>query len=111
MPFENGVYWKPLAPQERGRHSTFAAAVSSAFSALSVERNSFFDAVANDWAKLFPSIAARPGRYEDGKFFLYVRNAPALFSVRSRLPKIRQSLLSLPGAPKRVDLRLEIHSR
>ena len=70
MPFENGVYWKPLAPQERGRHSTFAAAVSAAFSALSVERNSFFDAVANDWAKLFPSIAARPGRYEDGKFFI-----------------------------------------
>ena len=111
MPVENGVCWNPLAPRKRGRHATFSAAVSAAFRELVTERNDFFDSLADLWPKLFPDCLARPGRYEDGKIFLYVRSAPALYSMRPRLPKIRQTLAALPGAPRRIELRLEIHAR
>ncbi len=111
MPFENGVNWNPIAPLERGRYATFAAAVSSAFNELVTERSAFFDSLADAWPSLFPNCLARPGRYEDGKIFLYVRSASALYSMRPRLPKIRQTLAKLPDAPRRIELRLEIHVR
>jgi hypothetical protein len=52
----------------------------------------------------------KPGRYEDGKIFLYVQNATASFALRPKLPAVRRALAELPGAPKKIDLRLEIHA-
>ena len=52
-----------------------------------------------------------PGRYDGGIIFLYVRSAPILFSLRPKLRAMARRLAALPCAPKRVDLRLEIHSR
>lgn len=92
----------------RGRHATFSSAVEAAFRDLLTERNPFFDSLADRWPKLFPGLPVRPGRYEDGKIFLYVPNAPTNFSMRPKLPAIRRALAALPDAPAKIDLRLEI---
>ena len=60
MAFENGVNWKPLAPNERGRYATFGAAVDAVARALAVEHNAFFDSLVDVWTTLFPNSPARP---------------------------------------------------
>ena len=110
MAFENGVNWKPLAPEERGRHSTFGKAVDAALGGLLTQKNAFFDSLADRWPALFPGLPLRPGRYEDGRIYLYVPNAPARFMMQSRLPTVRRRLAELPDAPKKIDLRLEIRA-
>jgi len=110
MPFENGVNWKPIAPEQRGRHEKFSSALEAAFKDLLVEKNPFFDSLADSWKGLFPNLPIWPGRYEGGKIWLYVRTAPTLFAMRSKLPMIKRTLATLPGAPKKLELRLEIHS-
>ena len=81
---------------------------------LLAEKSVFFDSVCAQWDMLFPDIPARPGRYQDGHLFLYVRTAGQLFALRPKLPKIKKALLPLraadPNAPKRFTLHLEIHS-
>ena len=78
------------------------------------EKSTFFDSVCAQWTTLFPDLPARPGRYQDGHLFLYVRTAGQLFALRPKLPKIKKALLPLraadPNAPKRFTLHLEIHS-
>lgn len=110
MPFENGVNWSPIAPESRGRHGTLSSALDAAFKDLVAEHDPFFDSLVDNWSRLFPSLPAVPGRFEDGKIFVYVRNAPTSFAVRPRLRAIAARLARLPGAPKRIDLRLEIHA-
>lgn len=105
---ENGEAWRPTAPRERGRHATFSSALDAALADLARERNEFFDSLADVWPKLFPGLPARPGRYEDGAMYIYVPNAPTNFMVRPKLPMIRRKLAELPGAPKKIDLKLEI---
>lgn len=106
---DRNLYGRAIEPDKRGRHKTFSSAIGAAFSVLTVERNAFFDSLADNWRRLFPDQPARPGRYEDGKIFLYVKNAPTLFLMRPRLPMIRRKLATLPGAPKKIDLKLEAH--
>lgn len=77
---------------------------------LLVEKNPFFDVVCARWSELFPSCAARPGRFQDGRLFLYVRSSGQVFSLRSRLPKIKKALALLPEAPARFSVHLEIHA-
>jgi len=108
--WEDGVNWLPQDPDKRGRHATFGAALDAGLKDLLVERNSFFDTLADEWAKLFPDLPIRPGRYEDGFIFLYVRNAPTRFLMQGKLPHIRRRLAALPGAPKKLNLRLEIRT-
>lgn len=100
--------YRPLSPELRGRHVSFASAVDAAFGDLMTEKNEFFDSLVDRWKALFPDIPAKPGRYEDGKIFLYVPNAAVNFMMRPRLALIKRALAALPGAPKRIDLRLEI---
>ena len=109
MAFENGVNWRPKEPDKRGRHATVSSALDAAFKDLTTERSAFFDSLADRWAVLFPDLPARPGRYEAGKIFVYVRNASTAFLVRPRLRAVAAKLAALPGAPKRIDLRLEQH--
>ena len=111
MAFENGVNWRPVDPDKRGRHKTTASAFDAAFKDLTTEKNPFFDSLCDNWKTLYPTLPAKPGRYEDGKIFIYVRNAPTSFVVRPKLRSIAARLAQLPGAPKKVDLKLEIHSR
>ena len=99
-----------MEPDKRGRHKTFGSAVGAAFADMIVEKNEFFDSLVDNWRRLFPDQPARPGRYEDGKIFIYVKNAPTLFLMRPRLPTIKRRLAALPGAPKRIELRLEAHA-
>ena len=106
---DNNLYGKAYGLGERGRHKTIASAFEAAFRDLTTERNAFFDSLADRWQDLFPDLPARPGRYEDGKIFIYVRNAPTAFLVRPRLRAIAAKLAALPGAPKKIDLRLEQH--
>ncbi len=101
--------WEPVAPDERRRHKTFEDAAKAALDDMLSTRHPFIDSLADVWPSLFPGMPARPGRYEDGKIFLYVPNAPLLFSMRPKLTEIRRRLLALPNAPKKIDLRLEIH--
>ncbi|MBO7721266.1 MAG: hypothetical protein J6T01_02565 [Kiritimatiellae bacterium] len=110
MAFEDGTYWRPLDPDKRGRYKTTSAALEAAFKDLLTEKNEFFDSLADNWKRMFPDLPARPGRYEDGKIFIYVKNAPTSFAVRPKLRGIAARLAKLPGAPKKVELRMEIHS-
>ena len=110
MPIENGVLWKPLAPEARGRHQTTASAFDAAFASLTREQNPFFDALADRWATLFPGLPLRPGRAEGGRIYVYARNVPTAYAMRPRLREIAARLASLPGAPAKIDLRLEIHA-
>jgi len=110
MAYENGVNWRPLEPSKRGRHSTFSSAIDAAFKELTTEHNEFFDSLADEWKRVFPTLPARPGRYEDGNIVLYVRNPPTLYMMRMKLGVIRNKLAELPGAPKSINLKLEIRS-
>ena len=102
-------HWEPTEPNARHHHKTFEGAAKAALDALLASRHPFIDSLADVWPALFPNLPVRPGRYEDGKIFLYVPNAPLLFSMRPKLREIRRQILSLPNAPKKIDLRLEIH--
>jgi len=111
---DNNLYGRATGLDERGRHATFGKALGAAVADVRshlVERNAFFDSLADRWATLFPRLLARPGRYEAGRIFLYVRGAPQLFSTRPKLRMIAATLARLPGAPTKIDLRLEIHAR
>ena len=107
---EANLYGRATGLGLRGRHKSVGTAFDAALKDLLTERNPFFDAVAARWAELFPGLPARPGRAEAGKLFLYVRTAPALFMMRPKLKAMAAKISSLPGAPKKVDLRLEIHA-
>jgi len=72
-------------------------------------REPFFDTVCDNWMRLCPDFPARPGRLREGRLFLYVRTSGQVFSLRSKLPKIRKLILGLPGAPKRLTVHLEVH--
>ena len=108
---DNNLYGKAYGLKERGRHKTVASAFDAAFKDLTTEKNPFFDSLCDNWKTLYPTLPAKPGRYEDGKIFIYVRNAPTSFVVRPKLRAIAARLARLPGAPKKIDLKLEIHSR
>ena len=101
MAFEDGIEWKPISPELRGRHKTVSSAFDAAFKALTVERSEFFDSLVDNWARLFPSLPARPGRFENGRIYIYVRNAPTSYMIRPRLREIAARLAALPGAPAR----------
>ena len=110
MALENGVYWEPQDPQLRGRHDTFKSALDAAFRDMLTEHDPFFESLPDVWPQLFPKLAAKPGRYEDGKIVLYVKNPPTLYAMRMKLGMIRTKLAALPNAPKKLSLKLEIHS-
>lgn len=108
--YEN-VTGRAYGLDQRGRHKTTASAFDAAFRDLLTEKNEFFDSLADVWAQLFPGLPIRPGRYEDGKIFVYVKNAPTSYVMRPKLRMIAKKLAELPGAPKKIDLRLEIHAQ
>lgn len=108
---ETNLYGNAYGLNRRGRYATLASALDDVFQELVTEKNPFFDAIVDHWGALFPQVPARPGRSENGKIFLYVKNAPTFFMMRSRLKKMAAELAKLPGAPKKIDLRLEIHAQ
>lgn len=70
----------------------------------------FFDTVCDNWEKIVPEkFTAKPGRYCDGHLYFYVHNSGMVFSLRSKLPKVKKLLMTLPGAPKKISLHLEVH--
>ena len=105
---DRNLYGKATGLEERGRYSTFGKALDAAVADLMTEKNEFFDSLADKWAELYPGLRARPGRYEDGVVYIYVPSAPQLFAVRPRLRSIKAKLASLPGAPAKLDVRLEV---
>ena len=97
------------APQFRAAMPKMGLVVDGLLSELLVEKSAFFDAVNDRWKELFPDVPARPGRFQDGRLFLYVRSSAILFTLRSKLPRIKKALATLSSAPKRFTLHLEIH--
>ena len=75
---------------------------------LLIEKSPFFDQVCEQWPTLFPDSVAKPGRWQDGRLFLYVRTSGQLFGMRPKLTKIKKALAALPTAPKRFSVHLEI---
>ncbi|MBO6167899.1 MAG: hypothetical protein J6P13_06065 [Kiritimatiellae bacterium] len=100
--------WKPLEPENRLRHKSFASAAKAAIDDLTTVRDPFMDSLADLWASLFPGLPVKPGHVEDGTIFLYVPNAPTLFGMRPKLPAIKRRLAELPGAPKKCNVILQI---
>ena len=79
---------------------------------LTTVKEPFFDTVCERWKDVCPDVPARPGRYRDGRLFLYVGTSGLVFSLRPKLAKIKKRLLALPGAPsaRRISLHLEVHA-
>lgn len=84
--------------------------MTSLLDELLVEKSPFFDAVCARWNELCPGLVARPGRFENNKLFLYVRSSGQLFGLRSKLSKIKKTLATLPEAPTKFSVHLEIHA-
>ena len=95
---------------QRGRHPTTSSAIDAALKELLVEQDPFFYSLCDNWRRLFPKLPAHPGRHEDGKIFIYVKNAPLSFTIRPKLRAIAAELSKLPNAPKKLNLKVEIHS-
>lgn len=108
---DNNLYGQATGLDQRGKYATFSGALSAALNDLVTEKNDFFDSLVDNWASLFPSLPVRPGRYEGGIIFLYVRTAPLLYAMRSKLMSIKAKLRTLPDAPKRLEIRLEARAR
>ena len=77
---------------------------------LTEKKEPFFDTVLENWKAICPDFPGRPGRFQDNRLFLYVRTSGQVFSLRTRLPKIRKLVAALPGAPKRLTVHLEVHA-
>lgn len=107
---DTNLYGRATGLRERGRHATFQSALDAVFAKLTRETNPFYDRICAEWPTLFPDLAVRPGRFEGGIIFLYVRSAAALFAMRPKLRQIKSRLLALPGAPKKLEMRLEAHA-
>lgn len=112
MTFGDGsnLYGRAVGLDQRGRHRTTATAFDAALRDLLTEKNDFFDSLVDRWRVLFPNLPARPGRFEGGRIFIYVKTAPTLFLLRPKLRQIAAKLAALPGAPRKIELRLEIHA-
>jgi hypothetical protein len=108
MALENGVNWKPVSPELRGKHKTFSSALDAVFHDLRTEHNPFFDSLSEIWERDFSDILAKPGRYENGIIFLYVKSPSVNFMLRPKLRLIKKRLEAIPGAPKKFDVKLEI---
>ena len=106
--FEN-VYGKAYGVNERGHHATFSSALEKSLKDLLTVHDSFYDSLADQWSRIFPKLPARPGKFEDGVIFLYVKTAALSFMVRPKLRQIEKKLAELPGAPKKVQVKLLIH--
>lgn len=85
-------------------------AVSAILESLLKERNEFFEDVCRNWQTLFPGLAAKPGRFQNGRLTLYVASSATLFAIHPRLSRIRKALAALPSAPRRFSVGLEIHA-
>ncbi len=110
MPVENGIMYTPKDPDKRGRHRTAASAFDAALRDLLAVRNPFFSKVVSEWPKLFPGLPATPGRADGATIYLYVKTASQSYMMRPRLPMMQKRLSTLPGAPQRLFLRLEVHA-
>ncbi len=97
------------APEIRVKTPRVGALLGALVTELTHVHEPFFDTVCDNWVRLFPAFPAKPGRYQDGRLFLYVRTSGQVFSLRAKLPKVKRALLALPGAPKRFSVHLEIH--
>ena len=84
--------------------------LDSLVSGLTEKKEPFFDTVLENWPTMCPDFPGRPGRFQDNRLFLYVRTSGQVFSLRSRLPKIKKLVAALPGAPKRFTVHLEVHA-
>lgn len=98
-------------PRELGGGAVrLCALLDESLDSMQSERNAFFDAVVDRWKSLFPDLPARPGRFAEGRVYLYVKSASLNFALRPKLPRVKRVLAGLEGAPKRFDVRLEIHA-
>lgn len=97
------------APEMRVRTPRVGTLLGALVTELTHVHEPFFDTVCDNWPRLFPSFPAKPGRYQDGRLFLYVRTSGQVFSLRAKLQKVKRALMALPGAPKRFSVHLEIH--
>lgn len=105
---DRNLYGKAVGLDERGRHATFGSAIDAAFKDLTTEKSDFFDSLVDRWRELFPGLRARPGRIDGGTVYVYVGSAPQLYSMRPKMRSIKAKLSALPGAPKKLELRLEV---
>lgn len=98
------------APQTRVATPRLGGLLDALVEQLTERREPFFDTVLANWQTICPDFPGRPGRFQDNRLFLYVRTSGQVFSLRTRLPKIKKLVAALPGAPKRFTVHLEVHA-
>lgn len=98
------------APSGRVKVRTAGSLMQQIVDGLLVEKSPFFDEICAKWNEMFPDSIARPGRFQNGRVFLYVRTSGQLFALRSSLREFRRKLSALASAPKRFSVHLEIHA-
>ena len=96
-------------PETRTPIPAVGSLMHKALAALDVRRDSGFAARAADaWDRLFPGLGARPSRMDGDMLFLAAGSSAALFMLRPRLPEIRRRLSELPGAPRGLQVKIEV---
>ena len=99
----------------RGRHKSFASAVSSASGEIAglIAAHPFDQTIADNFKRLFPDIPAWPGVYDEnsGYFQIMVKTPGALFMLRPKLRQMAAALRKLPGCPKGFKVTLQIAIR
>ena len=98
------------APETRVAVPRVGSLLDALVAGLTEKKEPFFDMVLENWKTICPDFPGRPGRFQDNRLFLYVRTSGQVFSLRTRLPKIRKLVAALPGAPKRFTVHLEVHA-
>lgn len=99
---------RPIDPSSRGRHKTLKTAIDSALKSLMTEKSPFFDFVVENWEEMFGDISAMPSRIDGNTLYLRVATPALSYAIRPRLTMIKRKLMTLPSAPKRLTLYLEI---
>jgi len=97
-------------PETRHKAVAVGSLMGGLIEQMLAVKEPFWDEVRQQWPLLFPACAAKPGRYEKGRLFLYVRSSAALFAFRPRLRAVKAKLATLQTAPKTFSIHLEIHT-
>ena len=100
-----------LRELRRPREQAVGVAVERVLRRLGVETSPWLDRLAEEWSSVAGAAAAkcRPGKFQNGILFVYVRNSVDLFHLRrTDLPAIERAVKAFAGDVLVRQVRLMI---